>query len=187
MQLHLQLDFFSHSPTFFDYLLGLVVYFRLERFGMILLAGYSAKYRMSIVDELLERRQTAQLWHQSRENLRSEHWELTGHIKRLSEPNDDGEVRRDTNGKRLVMRYSTELDMMNRIVLGMSAKKFKAMHKVEGVRDATEQEDIKLLDDIHDYNKILLTQDIWYYNRKAQLGNYAIVVRDRVDELIEQE
>ena len=147
-----------------------------ETFGMLLLSGYSPTYRLSLIKELQQRRQTAILWNQARENLHHEHWQLTGHIKRLSTPNENGEVLRDADGKRLVMRYSTELDMLNRLVLGLSAKQFKEKHEVLEVRDALNQQEVDILDQIHKHNVSLLSMDLGYYARKAFLKQHVSVL-----------
>ena len=147
-----------------------------ETFGMLLLSGYSPTYRLSLIKELQQRRENAQSWHTARENLRHEHWQLTGHIKRLSVPNEDGEVLRDGDGKRLVMRYSTELDMLNRLVLGLSAKQFKEKHEVMEVRDALSQQEVDILDRIHKHNISLLSMDLGYYARKAFLKQHVSVL-----------
>ena len=150
----------------------------------MVITSYSDEYRAALLRELYARRNNAHLWNTSRENLRHEHWELTSHIKRLGEPDEEGNVRRDANGKRLVMRYSTELDLMNRIVLGMSAKKFKELHYVKEVRDALTPTRIQIFDRIQKHNTLLLDMDKGYYERKDLLTeNYAILMNRYHDQL----
>lgn len=150
----------------------------------MVITSYSDEYRAVLLRELYDRRENSRLWNNHRENLRHEHWQLIAHISRLSQPNAAGEAQRDSEGKRLVMRYSTELDMLNRAVLGVSAKQFKELHQVKEVRDALTDEQVYILDLIHKHNLSLLSMNMGYYTRKATLQLHVAILSTRLNKYL---
>ena len=69
--------------------------------------------------------------------------------------------------------YSNESDMVNRIVLGMSAKQFREAHnldKCEGVRDHLVEEILVKLDKAQGFNANLIASGLYYKNRKELIS-----------------
>jgi hypothetical protein len=71
--------------------------------------------------------------------------------------------------------YSTEADMINRIVTGMTAKQLR-IHKhipdKDSTRDHLSPEEIYYIEKLQKYNTILLEQDHDYQGRKSALQYY---------------
>lgn len=68
--------------------------------------------------------------------------------------------------------YSNEADMINRIVLGMSAAKFKAFHEIdknENVRDYMTNEQINAVIALQRANTVFITMDEEFADRKVKL------------------
>ena len=68
--------------------------------------------------------------------------------------------------------YSNEADMINRIVLGMSAAKFKSFHEVdknENVRDYMTEQQIKAVISLQRANTVFITMDEEFADRKVKL------------------
>ena len=81
--------------------------------------------------------------------------------------------------------YSNECDMLNRIVLGMTAKQFRKKNGVEkgqSIRPYLSQDQISLLDDLQtvDIGLLLSVQD--FQERKRILTNYAAKRGQRITE-----
>jgi len=68
--------------------------------------------------------------------------------------------------------YSTEADMINRIILGMSAKKYKKMHQIESVRDNCTVLELNQFEELQRYDAILIKSLINYNDRKTLLETY---------------
>lgn len=66
--------------------------------------------------------------------------------------------------------YSNEANMLNKIVTGMSAKKFKKVHGVESVRDAMDASQLKQMDKLQKINSSLIELGVDYEERKEQLS-----------------
>ncbi len=81
--------------------------------------------------------------------------------------------------------FSNEADMINRIVLGMSAKQFRAangIEKGESIRPYLSPEQIKLLDTLQHVDVGLLIAVPDYEQRKRQLEWYAGKLREKEKE-----
>jgi len=65
--------------------------------------------------------------------------------------------------------YSTEADMINRIVLGKSAKQYKNEYEVDNVRDAVTAAELDELDSLQRINTSLIKIEWKYEDRKAEL------------------
>jgi len=65
--------------------------------------------------------------------------------------------------------FSTECDMINKIVLGVSAKKFKSRHQVTNVRDALSAADLAQINRLQIINTGLIEIDMDYQTRRQHL------------------
>ena len=65
--------------------------------------------------------------------------------------------------------FSNECDMLNRIVTGMSAKKFKEIRGVDNVRDGLSAAQLQLLDRLQRHNTALIELGFGYEERKRML------------------
>ena len=69
--------------------------------------------------------------------------------------------------------YSNECDLINRLVTGMPAKKFKQVRGVEDVRDGLTATESQLMDRLQAQNTSLIELDFSYDERKELLGKQA--------------
>jgi hypothetical protein len=67
--------------------------------------------------------------------------------------------------------YSNEANMLNVIVTGMNAKKFKEVHGVDSVRDALSFEQIDRMANLQACDTSLISLGFDYYKRKELLSN----------------
>ncbi|AMK75403.1 MULTISPECIES: KilA-N domain-containing protein [Methylomonas] len=65
--------------------------------------------------------------------------------------------------------FSNECNMLNKIVTGMTAKKFKAARGVDSVRDALSAAQLQLLDKLQRQNATLIELGLGYEERKRML------------------
>lgn len=77
---------------------------------------------------------------------------------------------RDAHGDPQFFHYSTEADLINRAVVGMSAKKFRNLHEVDDVRDAMTVEELQRLDKVQRQNTSLVELGFDYKERKSMLS-----------------
>jgi len=68
--------------------------------------------------------------------------------------------------------YSNEANMINRIVLGMDAKKFKEAHGVENLRDSLDAFQIKSIEKLQKMNTSLIDLEVEYQDRKDKLSKF---------------
>lgn len=68
--------------------------------------------------------------------------------------------------------FATEVDLINRIVLGMSAKKFKKYHEVDDVRDACTAAQLQDINKLQTANTTLINLGMGYTARKDVLSRY---------------
>jgi len=68
--------------------------------------------------------------------------------------------------------YANEADLLNRIVLGSSAKQFKLNHSVDSVRDGCDSYQIHMLDKLQRINTGLIELGITYDERRRQLQRF---------------
>ncbi|MCU7836718.1 MAG: KilA-N domain-containing protein [gamma proteobacterium symbiont of Taylorina sp.] len=68
--------------------------------------------------------------------------------------------------------YTTETNMINKIVLGMDAKKYKKLHRVDNVRDNCNTFELSQIDELQKADACLIKMGISYHDRKSQLENY---------------
>jgi len=67
--------------------------------------------------------------------------------------------------------YSNEADLINRVVLGMTAKQFKEEHWVDDVRDALTERQLAEIKRLQIVNTGLIECDMSYADRKSVLAN----------------
>lgn len=67
--------------------------------------------------------------------------------------------------------YSNEADLINRIVLGMTAKQFKSKHGIECVRDSLDDEQLSMITWLQTINTGLIEIGMDFQDRKNHLMN----------------
>lgn len=77
--------------------------------------------------------------------------------------------------------FSNEADMLNKMVLGCNAKKFKKINEVDDVRDACTAADLKKLSKLQNMNTALINLGMEYKNRKEVLTKYSAGERALLD------
>ena len=130
----------------------------------LVIAGYSVKYRLAIIDrwhelELKEfQKQDDKL---SRENLRLEFPAMTNAIVESRE------------GKEIKSHhFSNEADLCNRIALGCTSAKFRVLHEIdknEPIRDYLSTEQKNCLLALQRANTVYLSDDLSFDERKEKL------------------
>jgi hypothetical protein len=68
--------------------------------------------------------------------------------------------------------FSNECNLLNRLVTGMDAKKFKELHGVDSVRDALDASDLKKMTELQSHDATLIELGFSYEQRKELLTNY---------------
>ena len=68
--------------------------------------------------------------------------------------------------------FSNELNLINRVVLGMTAKQFKEAHGVDSVRDALTTDQIVLMEKVQSIDTSLSQAGLSYAERKEILSRY---------------
>jgi hypothetical protein len=68
--------------------------------------------------------------------------------------------------------FTTEADMINRIVLGVSAKKFREENEVDRVRDACTAAQLHELKQMQEFNTTLIKLGMGYHSRKETLVRF---------------
>jgi len=78
----------------------------------------------------------------------------------------------DAHDPAMNYHYMNEADLLNRIVLGSSAKQFKLNHGVDSVRDGCDSYQIHMLDKLQRINISLIELGIAYDERREQLQRF---------------
>lgn len=65
--------------------------------------------------------------------------------------------------------YSNEANLINRLVTGMTAKKFKVTYNVKNVRDALTAAQAQLMNKVQRHNSVLIEMGVDYHERKRLL------------------
>jgi uncharacterized coiled-coil protein SlyX len=120
-------------------------------------AGWcSASFRVHLHKWIIQKLEDEQQRKIARETARTGYLPLTNAIKAAHvEPKP--------------FHYSNEADLINRIVLGMSAKKFKSKHGVDDVRSGCDAWQCYQLDKLQRINAALLEIGMSFDERKSQL------------------
>ncbi len=72
----------------------------------------------------------------------------------------------------LFYHYATEANLLNKIILGMSAKQFKKAHGVDRVRDGLDAEQLQQFEKMQRVNTGLIEIGMDYQERKEHLESY---------------
>lgn len=79
--------------------------------------------------------------------------------------------------------FSNEINMINKIVLGLNAKQFKEQNNIDksvnSIRPYLSQEQIKAIETLQRFDIGLVTMEPDYQKRKEMLGNYFIKINER--------
>lgn len=78
----------------------------------------------------------------------------------------------DAHENPMFYHFANEADLINKLVTGLSAKKFKELHGVESVRDALCAADIQKLNKLQTQDTALIELGFDYDQRKALLSSY---------------
>lgn len=120
-------------------------------------AGWcSAIFRLNLHKWVEQRLKDAGEWKRKRLEAKTGYLPMTEAIMNSHDP-------------ALFYHYSTEADMINRIVLGMSAKQYKELHGVENVRDAVSEAELRELERLQRINTGLIEIGMGYEERKENL------------------
>lgn len=140
----------------------------LTRDGFTLLAmGYTGQKAMQFKELYIRRFNEMEAFIKTLVSARQEFPLLTENIRLL---NDDPKP----------YHFSNECDMLNRIVLGMTAKQFRVMHEIEkktSIRPYLTQEQIDLLETLQKVDIGLLVSVPDYHERKRYLEWYAAKIK----------
>lgn len=68
--------------------------------------------------------------------------------------------------------YSNEANMLNRIILGMTAKEYREKHQVDNVRDNLTVAEIEIFDKMQKQDTALIDFEYSYQERKEKLESY---------------
>jgi phage regulator Rha-like protein len=132
----------------------------------LVISGYSVKYRLAIIDRwiALEAKESARVedalrCKQLRAEARVEYLPMTDAIKQA-------------HGEPKFYHFSNEADLINRIVFGCTAKKFKAFHEIEkddALRDYLSTEQINAVLSLQRANTALIQIGMEYLEREENL------------------
>jgi hypothetical protein len=121
-------------------------------------AGWcSAIFRLNLHKWVEQRLKDAEDWKRKRLEAKTGYLPMTEAIMNSHDP-------------ALFYHYSTEADLINRLVLGMSAKKYKELHGVENIRDAVSTAELKTLERLQRLNTGMLELGMGYEERKEHLS-----------------
>jgi hypothetical protein len=136
-------------------------YYVTQHIAELLLSRSNTTLGRSILNKLLDVFHNLEDYSHSRIDTKTGFRPLTNAIKESKSPNDK------------FYHYTNEVDMLNRIVTGYSAKRYKELYNVESVRDNLTPEQIKLLDKLQIHNTVMIDQEFDFETRKQKLKDFA--------------
>jgi len=153
--------------------------YRMTRNGfMVLVMGYTGEKAMKLKELYIKRFDEMEITLKNLLESRAEFPKLTDAIKRLhDEPK--------------AYHFSNECDMLNRIVLGMTAKQFRIAHgleKKETIRPYLTAEQIEMLNELQNADSVFLMVYPDFQERKEKLKLYAAkwMEQKRIERLQEK-
>jgi Rha family phage regulatory protein len=135
----------------------------LTRDGFVILAmGYTGEKAMKFKEAYINAFNNMESFIKTRMKSRMEYPEMAAAIH-------------DAHEDPQFYHYSTEADMINRIITGMTAKQLRIHRHIpdkDSTRDHLSPEEIYYIEKLQKYNTILLEQDHDYQGRKSALQYY---------------
>lgn len=110
-------------------------------------------------------------WIQRRINEEHQHQQRRLDLKISFRPLTDAIQAAHTDPK--PHHYINEIDMLNRLVTGLSAKQLKESRGVDNIRDALTADECRLMDKLQQYNAALIVMNFDYAERKNLLQQQA--------------
>lgn len=92
------------------------------------------------------------------------------------------ESREDQGKETEFYHYSTEADLLNRIILGMTSKQYKLLHNLnsdEALRDRLNEMELRAFEDLQQFNVCLLSIQTPFEQRKEQLIKRYVVFKNK--------
>lgn len=134
------------------------------RFTMIVISGYSEQLRTQVIDRWLELEQENRALHLERDKAKSLYPDMNKVL--------EAEYINEKGHKPNHHLYSNNANMINRIVIKMSSKAYKAKHslnKTFQIRDNFTKVELELVSKLERFNTVLVELGDSYLIRKAKL------------------
>lgn len=129
----------------------------------IVTMGFTGKKAMQFKEMYIKRFNQMEQFIQSLETAKLEFPEFTNAIMNAHEEPKN-------------YHFSNEINMINKIVLGLNAKQFKEQNNIDksanSIRPYLSQEQIKAIETLQRFDIGLVTMEPDYQKRKEMLGNY---------------
>ena len=136
----------------------------------IVTMGFTGKKAMQFKEMYIKRFNQMEQFIQSLETAKLEFPEFTNAIMNAHEEPKN-------------YHFSNEINMINKIVLGLNAKQFKEQNNIDksvnSIRPYLTQEQIKAIETLQRFDIGLVTMEPDYQKRKEMLGNYFVKINER--------